>query len=430
MAKVAIIGRPNTGKSTLFNRLIRKRKSITLDEAGVTRDRIYGEVNFQDKHFTLIDTGGITSDNLSFNEEIKLQAEMAIEESDLILFVVDGKEGLTHLDKEIDKLLKKSNKKVLLVLNKMDSKDSELHKYDFYELGYEEFIQISAENNMGIYELLEEVMTYLPESKVEEDAFLKIAIVGKPNVGKSSLFNNLAREDKVIVSNIPGTTRDSTDTNIIYDNKVITFIDTAGLRRKSKIKDKVENYSTIRTMEAIEKCDIALLLIDSSEPISEQDTRIAGYILNENKGVIIVPCKSDIKYLGEGEFTKEIKNAFKFMPYAPINYISNMNRKGIDKLLPLILKVNESVNREINTSLLNKVISDSLSFKIPPSYKGKRLKVYFAYQTSIKPTRFVLKVNDKGLVHFSYERYLENSLRSNFDFTGTPIILEYKNKGE
>ena len=429
---VALVGRPNVGKSTLFNKLVGKQVSIIEDTPGVTRDRIYSEVKYNNYRFSLIDTGGIDVSQEIFNDEIKVQAEIAIEEADVVIFIVDGKEGLTQNDKVVRNMLLKSNKKVVVAINKTDSKESINNQYDFYELGFEHYVPISAEHNRGIYELLDIVTSEFTENKEEiEDNRLKFSVIGRPNVGKSSLINALLNEERVIVSNEAGTTRDAIDTVLKYNGEEFVLIDTAGMRKKGKVFEAVEKYSLLRSLRAIDRSDICLLVLNASEGIIEHDKHIASYALEKGKGLIIVVNKWDlVENKNTKDFETLIRNEFKFLSYAPIVYLSAKTKKRIHTLMPEVLKVAENITKEIKTSVLNDVINDAYQLNIPPSYKGKRLKIYFVSQTGIKPPKFTFNVNSKDLVHFSYYRYLENKLRENFDFTGTPIVLQFKNKGD
>lgn len=428
---VALVGRPNVGKSTLFNKLVGKQVSIIEDTPGVTRDRIYNKVNYKDYVFNLIDTGGIDVSKEIFNDEIKVQAEIAIEESDVVIFIVDGKEGLTANDKVVRNMLLKSNKKVVVAINKVDNKASQDNMYDFYELGFDYYVPISAEHNTGIYELLDIVTSDFNKYEDVVDDRLKFCVIGRPNVGKSSLINALLNEDRVIVSNEAGTTRDAIDTTLKYNGEEFVLIDTAGMRKKGKIFEAVEKYSLLRSLKAIDRSDICLLVLNAEEGIIEHDKHIASYAADAGKGVIIVVNKWDkVENKNTKEFEELIRNEFKFLSYAPIVYLSALTKKRIHTLMPEVLKVSENIGKEIKTSTLNDVINDAYQLNIPPSYKGKRLKIFFVSQTGTKPPKFTFNVNDKGLVHFSYYRYLENKLRENFDLTGTPIILQFKNKGE
>ena len=428
---VAIIGRPNTGKSSLFNRLVKERKAIVEDTPGVTRDRLYGDAYFLDHHFKVIDTGGITEGEDIFNKDIYIQAEIAMDEADLILFVVDGKEGLSLDDRNIDNILRKSEKPVFLVVNKTDHKDFSKHQYDFYELSHDDLFLISAEENKGTYELCEGIIKKLPNIKEDDDDRLKIAIMGRPNTGKSSLINAITKENRAIVSSVAGTTRDSVDSVYKYHGEEIVFIDTAGLRKKGKIYENIEKYSYLRSMQAIEKADICLLLISGEDGLIEHDKHIAGYIKDAGKGLIIIVNKWDIT---PDETKRDIEQLIRldmpFVSYAPILLVSAETGRNVSKILPKIMEIKENVTRDIKTSVLNEVVQEAYILNIPPTYKTKRLKIYFTSQTGIKPPKFVFRVNDKGLVHFSYYRYLENKIREAFNFEGTPIELTFKNKSE
>ena len=431
---VCIVGRPNVGKSTIFNRLIGERVSIIEDISGITRDRIYGEVNYKNYKFNLIDTGGIDVSNMAFNEEIKVQVELAVDEADKIIFVVDGKEGLTQNDYAVRDLLRRYKKPVIVAINKVDNKQSEEHIYDFYELGFDEYISISGEHNIGITDLLEEIVKDFREYESEEENnILKIAVIGRPNVGKSSLVNALLNEERVIVSDISGTTRDAIDTPFTYNKEDYLLIDTAGMRKKGKVYESVEKYSLIRSLKAIDRSDICLLVLNREEGIIEHDKHIAGYAIEKGKGIIIVVNKWDTVENKDQDinlFTDEIRKEFQFIPYAPIVFLSALTKKRIHTLMPEVVKVGENIKKEVKSSVLNEVILDAYTDNPAPTYKGKRLKIYFTHQSGIKPPKFTFNVNNKTLVHFSYERYLENKIRENFDFTGTPIVLEYKNRSE
>lgn len=431
---VALLGRPNVGKSTLFNRMVGKKISIIEDTPGVTRDRIYGNVKFKDYTFHLIDTGGIDLADEHFNDSIKMQAELAIDEADLILFVVDGKEGLTSNDYAVRDMLLKSQKPVIVVINKMDSKFAKENIYDFYELGLDTYMPVSGEQNEGIYDLLEEITKDFPEIEEEyEDGIVKFCVIGRPNVGKSSLVNAIVGEDRVIVSDVAGTTRDAIDTKFRYHDHDYVVIDTAGMRKRGKVYEAVEKYSLLRSLKAIDRSDVCLIVINAEEGIVEHDKHIAGYALDAGKAVVLVVNKWDTiddKDAKIKEFKELLKYEFQFMTYAPIVFLSAKTKKRIHTLMPEILKVYENSRREIKTSVLNDVIRDAYALNLPPSYKGKRLKIYFSNQASTQPPTFNIQVNSKGLIHFSYERYLENKLREAFDFEGTPIILQFKNKGE
>ena len=432
---VALLGRPNVGKSTIFNRLVGKKISIIEDTPGITRDRIYGTVNYNDYSFHLIDTGGIDIGEDTFNDEIKVQAALAIDEADIILFVVDGKEGLTANDFVVKEMLMKANKQVIVVINKIDSKLARDNIYDFYELGFDCYLPVSGEQNEGIQDLLNAITKDFPGITKEEneEELIKFSVIGRPNVGKSSLVNALLNEERVIVSNEAGTTRDAIDTRFTYHGEDYVVIDTAGMRKRGKIYENVEKYSLLRSLKAIDRSDVCLLLINAEEGIIEHDKHIAGYALEAGKPIVIVVNKWDTIEDKDGAiktFTTDIRNNFQFMPYAPIVFLSALTKKRLHTLMPAILKCYENSHKEIKTSLLNDVITDAYSLNLPPSYKGKRLKIYFSKQVSTCPPTFDIQVNSKGLIHFSYERYLENKIRESFDFEGTPIVLQFKNKGE
>ena len=432
MPTVCLVGRPNVGKSTIFNRLVGKKISIIEDTPGVTRDRIYGDVSYKNYKFHLIDTGGIDVSKESFNKEIKIQTEIAIDEADVIVFIVDGKEELNQNDYVIRDMLKKSGKNVIVAVNKIDNDSRQDNVYGFYELGFDKIIAISGEHNIGINELLDLITS---DFKVVEDVEyssdkIKFSIIGRPNVGKSSLVNALLNEDKVIVSDIAGTTRDAVDTEFRYDGNDYVAIDTAGMRKKGKIYENIEKYSVIRSMKAIERSDVCLVVINAEEGIVEHDKHIASYALEAGKPIVLVVNKwdtvndkNDIK-----SYTKLIHNEFQFLSYVPIVFLSAKTKKRIHTLMPEVKKVYDNSLKEIKTSVLNDVIRDAVMLNQPPSYKGKRLKIYFVNQSGVKPPKFTFSVNSKKLVHFSYHRYLENKLRENFDFEGTPIIIQFKNK--
>ena len=430
---VCIVGRPNVGKSTLFNKLVGKKISIIEDTPGVTRDRIYGEVSYHGKKFNLIDTGGLDIAKELFNNEIKTQVEIGVLEADKIIFVVDAKEGMTSNDLEVKDLLKKSGKEVIVAINKVDNKQAEDNMYDFYELGFDKYVTISGEHNRGIADLLDEVTHDFTKEGQEIDERTRICVIGRPNVGKSSLINALLNEERVIVSNVAGTTRDSVDIPFKYEKEEYILIDTAGMRKKGKVFESIEKYSLLRSMRAIDRADICLLVINREEGIIEHDKHIAGYALDKGKGIIIVVNKWDTVTEKENdlkEFTKEIREEFKFISYAPIVFLSALTKKRNHPLMPEVKRVRESITKEIKTSVLNNVIMEAYGLNPAPSYKGKRLKIYFVSQTGVKPPKFTFNVNNKGLVHFSYERYLENKIRESFDFTGTPIEILFKNKND
>lgn len=432
---VALVGRPNVGKSTIFNRLVGKKVSIIEDTPGVTRDRIYATVEHDKYRFHLIDTGGIDGGQDDFNDEIKMQAELAIDEADVVIFVVDGKEGITSNDRIVRDMLIKSDKRVIVAINKVDSKESNNHLYDFYELGFDTYMEVSGEQNIGIFDLLEEICRDFDIISEPEynDSTIKFSVIGRPNVGKSSLVNALLNEDRVIVSNVAGTTRDAIDMPFTYHGQTFVVIDTAGMRKRGKVYEKIEKYSLLRSMKAIDRSDVCLLVINAEEGIIEHDKHIAGYALESGKSIVIVVNKWDVIQNKDEEMKKFktlIRSEFAFLSFAPIVFLSALTKKRIHTLMPEILKVYENSKREIKTSVLNDVIGDAYELNLPPSYKGRRLKIYFSNQVQTCPPTFNIQVNSKGLVHFSYERYLENKLRESFDFEGTPIVLQFKNKGE
>ena len=431
---VCLIGRPNTGKSTLFNRLINEKKSIIADEPGVTRDRIYGIVNYKDKSFNLIDTGGIDLEIKDFNSSIKVQAELAMDESDVIVFVVDGRESLTLNDLKIRDYLLKTDKKVIVAINKIDDKTHEENIYSYYELGLDNMIMISGEHKRGIDKLLDEITKdFNPYTTEEKDSTLKFSLIGRPNVGKSSLVNAILNEERCLVSDIAGTTRDSLDTKFSYDKRDYTIIDTAGMRKKGKIYENIEKYSLIRSLKSIERSDVCVVVINAEEGIIEHDKHIASYAIDAGKAIVLVVNKWDTvedKDMEMKKWIKDIRNNFQFVPYAPIVFLSAKTKSRIHTLMPEVIKSYESATREIKTSALNDVIREAVMLHMPPSYKGKRLKIYFVNQSGSQPPKFTFNVNNKGLVHFSYERYLENKIRESFDLVGTPIILQFKNKSE
>ncbi len=434
---VAIIGKPNVGKSTFFNYLAGTRISIVQDTPGVTRDRIYAETNWRGRDFTLIDTGGIEpdSDDIILSQ-MREQANLAIEMADVIIFLTDIRQGVTAADQEISLMLKKSKKPIVLVCNKADNLEKYQNEiYEFYNLGIGEPHPISAANAIGIGDVLDEIYEYFPKNDKNEDEGLitKVALIGKPNVGKSSLINKIIGENRSIVSDIPGTTRDAIDTNFKNDKGEYVLIDTAGLRRKSKIKEDIEKYSIIRTMLAIERADVCLMMIDATQGVTDQDTKIAGEAHEAGKGVIIVVNKWDAveKETNTIEvYKKEIYEKLKYLSYAPIIFISAKTGQRVNKLFDLINYVAEQNCMRIKTSVLNQVINEAIAIVQPPSDKGKRLRVYYGTQVSTKPPTFVIFVNDKSLFHFSYERYLVNQIRKEFGLEGTPVRMIAREKSD
>ena len=435
---VAIVGRPNVGKSTLFNVLAGEKISIVQDTPGVTRDRIYADINWLDYNFTLIDTGGIEpeSDNIIL-KSMREQAEIAIETADVILFMTDVRQGMVDDDAKVADMLRRSKKPIVLVVNKVDSFEKFMPDvYEFYNLGLGDPHPISGSSRLGIGDMLDEVVSHFNESAKDdtEDERPRIAIIGKPNVGKSSIINKLLGEDRVIVSDIAGTTRDAVDTEIVRNGREYVFIDTAGLRRKSKIKEDIERYSIIRTVSAVERCNVAVLVIDATEGITDQDAKIAGIAHDRGKGMIIAVNKWDAIEKNDKtiyKFTEEIRNKLSYMPYAELLFISAQTGQRLPKLFETIDAVIENHSLRIATGVLNEIMSEAVAMQQPPSDKGKRLKLYYITQVSVKPPTFVIFVNNKELMHFSYTRYIENRIRESFGFRGTPlkfIIRERKEK--
>lgn len=434
---VAIVGRPNVGKSTLFNKIVGKRISIIEDTPGVTRDRIYAEAEWAGKKFTLIDTGGIEpASKETIPVQMRLQANIAMEMADVIIFLTDLKEGLTASDKDVATILTKCGKPVIVACNKADniSRDSYEH-YEFYNLGMGDPIAISSTHGIGTGDLLDEVVSAFSDiyTEDEEDDSIKVAVIGKPNVGKSSLINKILGEERLIVSNIAGTTRDAIDTKVTIDGKEFTFIDTAGIRRKSKVDDKVEKYSVLRSWQAIERADICLMVIDGTEGVTEQDTKIAGYAHEQGKGIITVVNKWDIVEKDDKtmqEMRKSFKKDLIFMTYAPSVFVSAKTGLRLTNLFELISFVNEQQCMRIKTGMLNDILSEATAMVQPPSDKGKRLKIYYGTQIGVKPPTFVIFINDVKLMHFSYERYIENQIRKVFGFEGTPIRFIMREKSD
>ncbi len=433
METICIIGKPNVGKSTIFNRLVKEKKSIILDTPGITRDRIYGTVNYKDKAFHLIDTGGISFENDEIDKDILMQASLAIDEADKILFVVDGMTGPDATDYYIRDLLRKTNKKVIVLVNKIDNEKRKENIFDYYELGFEKIIGISAEHNLGFNELLEEITQDIKVIISKEEEILKFCFIGRPNVGKSSLVNALLNEERVIVHNEAGTTRDAVDTKFKYNGNDYIMIDTAGMRKKGKIYENIEKYSLLRSMQAIERSNVCVLIISAEDGVIEHDKHILSYAIDAGKSVVIAVNKWDTVENPNVDLKKwqlELKEHFKFAPYAQYVYLSAKTKKRLHTLMPEIITAYENSKKEIKSSVLNKIIEEAYFLHPAPSYKGKRLKIYFVSQTGKMPPKFTLDVNNKKLIHFSYERYLENKIRESLDLTGTPIILQFKNKNE
>lgn len=436
---VAIVGRPNVGKSTLFNALAGEMISIVKDTPRVTRDRIYADVTWLDKEFTMIDTGGIEPDSKDIIlSQMREQAQIAIDTADVIIFITDVKQGLVDADSKVADMLRRSGKPVVLVVNKVDNFDKYMADvYEFYNLGIGDPVPISAASRLGLGDMLDIVAENFPEgsAQAEDDDRPRVAIVGKPNVGKSSIINKLLGENRVIVSDIAGTTRDAIDTEILHNGKEYIFIDTAGLRRKNKIKEELERYSIIRTVTAVERADVVLMVIDATEGVTEQDAKIAGIAHERGKGVIIVVNKWDAIEKNDRtmrEYESDIRQVLSYMPYAEIMYVSAATGQRLNRLYDMIDMVIENQTLRIATGVLNEIMTEAVAMQQPPSDKGKRLKLYYITQVAVKPPTFVIFVNDKELMHFSYTRYLENKIREAFGFRGTSLkffIRERKEKG-
>ncbi len=436
---VAVVGRPNVGKSTLFNALAGAKISIVKDTPGITRDRIYADVTWLQKNFTLIDTGGIEPDSKDIIlSQMREQAQIAIDTADVIIFMVDVRQGLVDADSKVADMLRRAKKPVVLVVNKVDNQEKYMADvYEFYNLGIGEPYAISAANQMGIGDMLDVVTGYFPEQsgEEEEDTRTRVAIVGKPNVGKSSLINKLIGENRLIVSDIAGTTRDAVDTPVKHNGKEYIFIDTAGLRRKNKIKEELERYMIVRTVSAVERADVVVLVIDAVEGVTEQDAKIAGIAHERGKAMIIAVNKWDAVEKNNktvNEYTDKVRNILSFMPYAEITFISAQTGQRLPKLYDLIDMVNEYHAMRISTGVLNEIMSEAVAMQQPPSDKGKRLRLYYITQVGVKPPTFVIFVNDKELMHFSYTRYIENKIREAFGFKGTPLkfIIRERKEGK
>ncbi len=431
---VAVVGRPNVGKSTLFNRLAGERISIVQDTPGVTRDRIYADAEWLNRKFTLIDTGGmeIGSEEI-IQRQILQQAEIAIETADVILFVTDVKTGVTDDDRQVANLLRRTKKPVVLAVNKVDSVKRDT--MDIYELGIGDPLPVSAGQALGLGDMLDEMVKHFPENTGtdEDDDAIKVAIIGKPNVGKSSLINKILGEDRLIVSNIPGTTRDAVDSPITIDGQKYIFIDTAGMRRKSKIKEEIERFSIIRAVAAVERCDVAVLLIDANEGVTDQDTKIAGIAHERGRAALIAVNKWDSIEKDDktmNRYLKDIANELAYMAYAPRVFISAQTGQRIDRMLEMIQTVHQNHALRISTGVLNEVLIEATAMQQPPADKGRQLRLYYMTQVSVKPPTFVIFVNERGLFHFSYRRYIENQLREAFGFVGTPIHFIVREKGD
>ncbi|MBQ7223451.1 MAG: ribosome biogenesis GTPase Der [Erysipelotrichaceae bacterium] len=429
---VAIVGRPNVGKSTVFNRMVGERVSIVDDTPGVTRDRIYGKCEWLTKSFNVIDTGGIQIEDQPFQVEIKAQVELALDESDLIIMLTNGRDGVTDDDQYIARMLQKTRKKVILAVNKIDDIEQRDNIYEFYMLGLGDPLPVSGIHGIGIGDLMDEIVAYLgDEEKEEYEGMIRFAVIGRPNVGKSSLINAMINQQRVIVSPIEGTTRDAIDTPFEKDGVSYVAVDTAGIRKRGKIYESIEKYSVLRAMKAIDKCDVVLFVLDGSLGISEQDKHVAGYAHQAGKAIIIVYNKWDLVEKDQYTMdlvTKEIRKQFVYLDYAPVAFVSAKNRSRIQTLFPLINEVYDYSQQRISTSLLNEVISDAQITTPPPTHNGRRLKINYASQVAVAPPTFVLFVNDETLLHFSYQRYLENRLREAFGFEGNPIRILARKK--
>ncbi len=432
LPKVAIVGRPNVGKSTLFNRLIGERLSITDDQPGVTRDRIYAKGSWLSKEFSLIDTGGIELGDAPFLTEIKAQAEIAMEEADVIVFVTDCRSGVTEDDLVIAKLLYRTKKPVLVAVNKVDDQKFQDRIYEFYQLGFSDVIGISSSHGIGTGDLLDAIIAHFPQKSEEvRDFAIHFAVVGRPNVGKSSLTNALLNDQRVIVSPIAGTTRDAIDTRFKVNGKEYVVIDTAGLKKRGKIYENVEKYASIRSIDAIGRSDVVLLLLDASSPILDQDTHVAQYIEEYRRPCIIVMNKWDLVEKDSKtmkRLTEEVRKKFKFLDYAPVTFLSALENQRVHTLFPLILQASEAYHRRISTSVFNDVIMDAIMMFPPSEFNGGIIKIYYASQVGTEPPTFAFFVNRPEYLHFSYYRYLENQIRKNFDFFGTPIKLEFRKR--
>ena len=435
---VAIVGRPNVGKSTLFNIFADSRISIVEDTPGVTRDRLYADAEWLDRKFTMVDTGGIEMQNTdSIAVSIRQQAEIAVREADVILFVCDARTGITNDDMEVAKMLRQSKKPVVLAVNKADTPKQEAEAYEFYNLGIGEPYLISASNRLNLGDLLDAVVEkFPPESDDDEDNedVIKVAIIGRPNVGKSSIFNDIIGQTRSIVSDVAGTTRDAIDVPVEKDGQTYLFIDTAGMRRKGKIDEPIEKYSIIRTLRAVDRSDVVLLVLNAEEGITEQDKKIAGYAHEAGKGIVIVVNKWDLypnkTVMSTEEFTKNIRHELIFMPYANVVYVSALTQQRISRLPEMIKDAAEANAMRISTSVLNQVVTDAVAMNQPPMEKGKRLKILYTTQVKEKPPTFVIFCNEPEIMHFSYQRYLENQLREAFGFKGTPINIIVRGKNE
>lgn len=434
MALVAIVGRPNVGKSRLFNRIVGQRLAIVDDQSGVTRDRLFAKAEWNGQSFELVDTGGLEITDQDLNVQIKEQTQLAIQEADLIVFVVNGRLGLTENDRYVAKNLQKSDKPVIIAANFVDQPDQKDNIYDFMSLGFTDIYPISSTHGLGVADLLDKIIEELPnEASVEDnDQAIKFAIIGRPNVGKSSIVNAILGENRMVVADVAGVTRDSIDSRFITaDNDEFVMVDTAGIKKRGRIIESTDKYSLLRAEQAIQKAQIVLLVIDAKEGIIEQDKHVASYGFEEGRAMIIVVNKWDLLDKDDktvDQWTKQIRDEFKFLDFAPIVFVSAKTGQRLDRLPELVKQVNQNFNQRVSSSTLNDVISKSLSIKPPPTFKGKRLRVYYVTQVTTAPPTFVVFVNNQELMHFSYQRFLENQIRDNFDFQGTPIRLIIRNR--
>ena len=424
---VAVVGSPNVGKSTIFNRIVGKRQSIVDDASGITRDRIYAKASWLTKDFSIVDTGGVELENQPFQKQIRAQVEIALQEADVILFVVDGKVGVTREDQIVARMLYKSNKPIVLAVNKIDSVEQMDNIHEFYALGLGEPMAVSGSHGIGIGDILDKIITYLPNKTInEKENVISFSLIGRPNVGKSSLVNAILNQNRVIVSNVEGTTRDAVDTPFKRDGKDYVIIDTAGLKKRGKIYEAVDKYSALRALSAIDRSQIVLLVIDAETGIQEQDKHVVGYAIEAKKSIIIVVNKWDTVEKNEktmAEFTKKVRDEFKFLDYAPIVFVSALTKARISTIYDEIDACYEAFNTRVATSVLNEVMQDAQIMNPAPYFNGGRIRIYFANQVSVCPPTFVLFVNDPTFMHFSYNRYIENRLRDTFNFSGTPISI-------
>ena len=428
---VAIVGRPNVGKSTFFNRLTESKKAIVEDIAGVTRDRLYEKVVYKEKTFNLIDTGGITLEEGTFNEEIKMQAEIAIDEADVILFVVDGKSNLTSEEEMIGQMLRKQTKPVLVIANKVDNMDVMGNIYEYYQLGFEKVIPVSSIHGSGSVDVLEEIYPLLPEYVENDSNEIKFSLIGRPNVGKSSLFNALIKEERSIVSEVEGTTRDAVDYRFTQDDQAYCIVDTAGIKKRGKVYEKVDKYSVLRSLKSIESSDIVLWLIDADRGVVEQDKRVAGYALNENKPIIVIINKWDLvakETNTQKLYLEKLKAEMPFIADSQFLFLSALTSRGVDKIIPTIDVLYKKYSVKYTTSQVNNVLNDAVSSKIHPTHKGKPVRFYYATQVGNKPPKFLVFVNNAELVHFSYARYLENYFKKAFGLNGIKLVFSFRNK--